>query len=223
MTRDAFWARLALPDRQTREEDGSVLVRSTLPHLSWTLSARLAAGGHWWAAAPLPPVVERGRLVHAYRLRLLTDPASPEAAQATPPEATAYQDEVRAQVAQQWRDVRSSGFGWLVSLLPVPVQERAVGREGGPRAIRVSTIVSIAATLVAAVWFATGLGPINTLVGILLAVDVGLRLWRLLHGEYAPSLFGGLISDYLQPERKAFHAHRDAERQALADLAGAAR
>jgi hypothetical protein len=37
-------------------------------------------------------------------------------------------------------------------------------------------------------------------------------------GRYAPSLFGGLLSDYLRPERLAYRAHRDAEREALATL-----
>jgi hypothetical protein len=48
-------------------------------------------------------------------------------------------------------------------------------------------------------------------------VDAVRRVRATLGGRYAPSLFRfALPSDSLRPERVAFHAHRDAERAALA-------
>jgi hypothetical protein len=47
-------------------------------------------------------------------------------------------------------------------------------------------------------------------------------VWRVRatrQGRYAPSLFRfALPSDSLRPERVAYHAHRDAEREALATI-----
>jgi len=63
-----------------------------------------------------------------------------------------------------------------------------------------------------------GSGLAGLLVGLALLLEGGLRLWRTARGSYAPSLLGGLIADYLPPERRAYHAHRAAERRALLSL-----
>jgi hypothetical protein len=39
LTREAFWSRLQRPDRQERQPDGSLIVKSLLPHLTWGYSA----------------------------------------------------------------------------------------------------------------------------------------------------------------------------------------
>jgi hypothetical protein len=60
------------------------------------------------------------------------------------------------------------------------------------------------------------LGPVLSLVAVLLLLDSALRLLAVYRGRYAPSLLRHVIpSDLLRPERVAYHAHRDAERQAL--------
>jgi hypothetical protein len=50
-----------------------------------------------------------------------------------------------------------------------------------------------------------------------LVFDAARRIRATRRGRYAPSLFRFLLpSDPLRPERAAYHAHRDADRDALA-------
>ena len=64
--------------------------------------------------------------------------------------------------------------------------------------------------------------PLAPFVGGLavgLLVDAGRRIRATRQGRYATSLFRVLLpSDSLRPERVAYHAHRDAERETLAVL-----
>jgi hypothetical protein len=55
----------------------------------------------------------------------------------------------------------------------------------------------------------------NLLTAAVLIGDAVSRLLRLGRGEYAPSLFGLGLPRFLRPERLAFRAHRDAEREVL--------
>ncbi len=203
--RSEFWRLLETTDSQRKLEDGSILVESLLPHLTWTPGTNLKAGDGWWAVSPVPPQRIRGRVWFRYVLSV-----APEAPACEAPSPTAYQGAVLDQVAQEWLDLRSSGFDPLISLLPREVQQRAVGREGGPASLRRSTVFSVVGTAVAALWFGTGWGPLNMLTGLVLAFDAALRALRLTRGEYAPSVLGSLIADYLRPERVAFQAHRRA-------------
>jgi hypothetical protein len=64
--------------------------------------------------------------------------------------------------------------------------------------------------------------PLAPMVGglsVALLADAVRRARAARRGHYAPSLFRfALPSEALRPERLAFHAHRDAEREALAAL-----
>jgi hypothetical protein len=223
LTRGAFWERLARPDTVTREADGSLLYRGVLPHLSWDGARSLEAGGDYWQATPEPPRLDRGRLVHAYRLVPMGDPAGSGERAPTPPAATAYADEVMGGVRREWDDW-NAGFAWLTSLLPEQLQARAFDHWGGPAAARRATLWTAGAGAAAAFYLLSFLpgppgdpiGPVLGLVAALLLVDGALRLRASGQGRYAPSLLRYLIpTDVLRPERVAYHAHRDAERRIL--------
>jgi len=228
LTREAFWARLARPDRQERQPDGGLVVTSLLPHLSWGYSAlnralvgvtpTLKVGGDHWRVAALPPVVEQGRLVHAYQLWPLREPEMrTDLADPVPPDPRHYQAEVLEQVSREWDDVFRAA-PWLPSLLPRAAQERAYRGRGGAAASLRWTVLSAAATLALALWFLMGKGPFNLVTGLACAMDGAHRLWRTLDGKHAPSLIGVALSDYLRPERVAYQAHLAAERVALRDF-----
>ncbi|MGE0452115.1 MAG: hypothetical protein AB7O37_07055 [Vicinamibacteria bacterium] len=70
-------------------------------------------------------------------------------------------------------------------------------------------------------WFVPGAGAFNLATGALLLLDAGQRALCAAGGDFAPSLFGGLVSDYLPPERTADLAHLGAEREALERLRSA--
>lgn len=212
MTRDAFWARLALPDRHQARPEGSIVVTSLLPHLTWGASsatARVAAGPDWWSVTRLPPAIEKGRLTYRYQLVPLGDPelGAPQA-----PGVRQYQQEVLAEVDREWDDLLTAG-SWLVSLLPEDAQQRAYGSRGGPAASRTSVLVTAGIELAMSLWL---LRPtvVDLLTAGFLVFDGGRRMARIGQGRYAPSLVGGLVSDFLPPERHAYHKHLDAERQA---------
>jgi hypothetical protein len=224
LTREAFWARLAQKDRQQREPDGNLLVTATLAHLDWDGVHRLQSpGGDSWLPAPLPPLLERGRLLYRYRLAPLVDDESAARRAPEPPHARAYQDQVLEDVAREWDDLLLAG-SWLVALLPAEVQQRAFAARGGPRvaagpARRTAVVqVAVGGLLVVQGLAWTGLSLADALsLGLLL--EGALRYRRAARGEYAPSLLGFPVADLLRPERVAYHAHRDAERRALLELA----
>jgi hypothetical protein len=214
MTRAAFWVRLSLPDRQQRQKDGTLVVKSLLPHLTWTVGTRVP-GEDMWRVAEAAAAVEGGRVVYTYRLITETDRDGGPAPDAQPPAATVYQDGVLDDVRRDWDDLRTSGFGPLISLLPAEVQERAMGTMGGPGALRGATLVSGLLELALAAWMAAAPTTLNVLTAAALAADAGVRGWRGLQGRYAPSVLGGWIVRYLRPERAAYHTHRAAERDVL--------
>ncbi|PYQ23171.1 MAG: hypothetical protein DMF79_04445 [Acidobacteria bacterium] len=229
LTRAAFWERLALPDRIEREADGSLLYASTLPHLTWQGGRRLEAAGHHWLPALLPPTLHRGRLLHQYRVARLGDPVSPGEAEPPGPPATAYSEEVLNGIQREWDDLRV-GFDWLVSLLATTLQKRACDLRGGPPAIRRWTVITAATSIVLGLYLLSFLprgpaaDPLAPFVGVfgLFLVAEGIQRWyRSSQGEYAPSLLRLVLPrDSLRPERLAFHAHRDAEREALRSWLG---
>jgi hypothetical protein len=223
MTRDAFWQRLTLPDRVERETDGSLVYTGTLPHLSWRGARRLEADGRHWLATVLPPALHRGRLLYTYRVALLGEPAAPGEPAPQGPASTAYAEDVLAGVRREWDDLLT-GFAWLVSMLGAAVQKRACDRRGGPSVLRRATVVTAATSIGLGLYllhFLPGppgdpLSPFVGLVGLLLVGDGAFRLRVSSQGAYAPSLLRLVLpGDSLRPERLAFHAHQDAERDAL--------
>jgi hypothetical protein len=223
LTRAAFWERLARPDRVTHESDGSLVYRGLLPHLSWGGARNLAAGGDYWRATPEPAVLDRGRLVHVYRLVPMGDPPGPGAEPPLALSPTAYADEVMDGVRREWDDL-NEGFAWLTSLLPEELQARAFDHRGGPSAARRAVSWTAAFGSLAALYVLSFLpGPPGDPVGpalgglaAVLLIDGALRFQASRRGRYAPSLLRFLIpTDVLRPERIAYHAHRDAERRIL--------
>jgi hypothetical protein len=224
LTRSAFWDRLERPDRVVPDSDGLVY-RSLLPHLTWK-GRRLRADSGYWSVTTLLPELDRGRLVFSYRLTYLGDPPPPGEPPPTPPAATAYADEVLGEVEREW-DQLNEGFSWLTCLLEARVQERAFSHRGGPGAARRAigvTAVAEAGLGIYLLSFLPGppgdpLAPLVALLAAGLVVEGLLRLRKARSGEFAPSLLRAVLpSDSLRPERIAFHAHRDAEREALGVL-----
>jgi hypothetical protein len=227
LTRSAFWERLGRPDTVEASLDGTLVFRGLLPHLTWGGSRRLSAGRDHWGVVPEPPALDRGRLVYSYRLVPLGDAPAPGEPPPAAPSATAYAEEVLAQVRQEW-DGFNEGFAWLTSMLSSTLQARAFDHRGGPSAARRATMATAVACAVLGFYLLSFLpggpaaDPLAPFVGALsvgLLVDAVRRVRATRQGRYAPSLFRVLLpSDSLRPERVAYHAHRDAEREALALL-----
>ena len=116
----------------------------------------------------------------------------------------------------------NEGFAWLTCLLSVDVQGRAFHHRGGPGRDAADPGHSVASALLGAYILRFLPGPrhpcspfLGTLALGLLA-DAALRIRAARRGGYAPSLFRFLLpSDSLRPERLAWQAHREAERQTL--------
>jgi hypothetical protein len=226
LTRSAFWERLGRADEVELLPDGTFVFRGLLPHLTWGGGRRLFVGQDFWSVAPEPPVLSRGRLVYSYRVEPLGEPVAPgEPGLAAPPK-DAYAEEVLAQVRREW-DALNEGFAWLTAMLPTDVQARAFDHRGGPLAARRATVATAVATFVLGAYvlsFLPGppgdpLGPSLGALAVGLVIDAALRIRATRRGRYAPSLFRFLLpSDSLRPERVAWHAHRDAEREALAPI-----
>jgi hypothetical protein len=226
LTRSAFWERLGRPDTVETASDGTLVFRGLLPHLSWGASTRLAVGHDFWGVVPEPPVLDRGRLVYSYRLEPLGDAPPPGGPPLSAPPATAYAEEVLSRVRQEW-DWVNEGFAWLTCMLSVEVQARAFDHRGGPSAARRPTLVTAGLSGLLGVYLASFLpgpaadpfAPFVAALAVVLLADA-MRRFRAAHqGRYAPSLLRfALPSSSLRPERIAFHAHRDAEREALAAL-----
>jgi hypothetical protein len=219
LTRSAFWERLSRPDTVAPAAEGAILYRGLLPHLTWSGARHIEAGGDFWRATPEPVEIDRGRLVHAYRLV----PAREDGPTGSPPAATAYVDEVMAGVRREWDDF-NQGFAWLTSLLSEEQQARAFDHRGGPSAARGFVHWSAGIGAVAAAYalsFLPGppgdpLAPFVGTAAVLALVDGALRVLASRRGRYAPSLLRFVIpTDLLRPERLAYHAHRDAERSVL--------
>jgi hypothetical protein len=224
LTRTGFWERLRQPDAVSTEEDGTLLFRGRLPHLTWERSRRISNGRDVWQVEAEAARLDGGRLVHRYRLRLLRDPPAEGEPPLVPPPANAYAEEVLAGVRREWDDWNAS-YAWYTSLLGADVQARAFEHRGGPRAARRATLASAAFTLVLGLYLASFLpggppgDPLAPLVALAAAALVGDAIARhraVRRGRYAPSVLRFVLpSDPLRPERLAFHAHRDAERRIL--------
>ena len=227
LTRSAFWERLGLADEVEAAPDGTLVFRGLLPHLTWGGGRRLSVDRDFWSVVPEPPVFERGRLVYSYRLEPLGDPPAPGEPPPSPPPADTYAEEVLAQVRREW-DSLDVGFAWLTSMLGAELQARAFDHRGGPAAARRPTMATALAAgflgLYVLSWLPGGpaadpLAPVLGATAVLLLADAVRRFRALRRGRYAPSLFRWLLpSDSLPPERLAWHAHRDAEREALEEL-----
>ncbi len=224
LTRTGFWERLRQPDAVSTEEDGTLVFRGRLPHLTWERGRRVSTGRDVWQVEAEAPRLDRGRLVYGYRLQLLGDPPAEGEAPLVPPPANAYAEEVLAGVRREWDDWNAS-FAWYTSLLGADVQARSFDHRGGPRAARRATLASAAFTLVLGLYLASFLpggppgDPVAPLVALAAAALVGDAIARhraVRRGRYAPSVLRVVLpSDPLRPERLAFHAHRDAESRVL--------
>jgi hypothetical protein len=122
---------------------------------------------------------------------------------------------VLGEVAREWDDLRRSGFGWLISLLPPSVQERATAGVGGFKFVRGATWASIVFTGATAVWMGLAPTALNLLTAAAFGVESLFRAQRAARGMFAPSLLASGLADYLRPERLAYRAHREAERAVL--------
>jgi hypothetical protein len=230
LTRSSFWERLSRPDTVESRPDGTLVFRGLLPHLTWGRSRRLAAGHDFWGVVPEPPKLDRGRLVYSHRLVPLGEAPPPGGPDPLAPPATAYAEEVLDEVRREW-DSLNEGFAWLTCLLAADVQARAFDHRGGPRAAHRPTMTTAAGGGLLGLYLATFLpggpaaDPLAPFVGGLsaaLVVDAVRRVRAAARGRYAPSLFRFAVpSEALRPERLPYHAHRDAERRALAALARA--
>jgi hypothetical protein len=223
LTRSAFWERLGRPDVIEAASDGALVYRGLLPHLTWMGSRRISVGRDFWSVVPERPELLRGRLVYPYRLVPLGDPSAPLDARPSAPSATAYPEEVLAQVREEW-DGLLEGFAWLASLLAASIQERAFAHRGGPAAARrPTTLTAVAAGLLGLYLLsflpgprADPMAPFMGGLALALLADAVRRIRATRQGRYAPSLFRILLpSKSLRPERVAWHSHRDAERRAL--------
>jgi hypothetical protein len=226
LTRSAFWERLGRADEVEPLPDGASVFRGLLPHLTWGGGRRLSVGHDFWSVAPEPPVLSQGRLVYSYRVEPLGDPAAPGESGLGAPPADAYAEEVLAQVRREW-DALNEGFAWLTCMLAADVQARAFDHRGGPLAARRPTVATAVAMGVLGAYVLSFLpgppgDPLAPFLGGLamgLVIDAALRIRATRRCRYAPSLFRFLLpSDSLRPERLAWHAHRDAEREALAPI-----
>jgi hypothetical protein len=224
LTRSAFWERLARPDVVTPDAFGSIVYRGLLPHLGWDGTHPIECGGDYWQVIPEPAVLDRGRLVHAYRLVPMASEADAGSRPPRAPAPLAYANEVLAGVRSEW-DQWNEGFRWLTSLFATPLQERAFDHRGGPPAARRATLSSAAVQALVALYllfFLPGspgdpIGPVLGVTASLLLADAAWRARATLLGRYAPSIFRFVLpSDLLRPERIAYQAHRDAERRLLA-------
>jgi hypothetical protein len=227
LTRSAFWERLGRPDTVEASPDGTLVFRGLLPHLKWGGSRRISVGRDFWSVVPEPPVLDRGRLVYSYRLEPLGDPPAPGEPPPAAPPATAYAEEVLGEVRREW-DGFNEGFPWLTCMLAADVQARAFEHRGGPSAANRASLATAAACGVFGLYLLSFLpggpaaDPLAPFVGglaVALVVDAVRRIRATRQGRYAPSLFRFVLpSGSLRPERVAYHAHRDAERAALATL-----
>jgi len=224
LTRSAFWERLGRPDAVEASPDGTLLFRGLLPHLTWTGSRRLSAGQDYWSVVPEPPALQQGRLTYSYRLVPVGDPDGHGESAPAGPSATAYAAEVLQGVQQEWDDFNGA-FAWLTCMLSPDVQARAFAHSGGPATARRPTLVTASVCGVLGLYLLTflpggpaadPLAPLVAVVSAALLLDAVRRVAATRRGRYAPSLFRvALPSDSLRPERVAYHAHRDAERDAL--------
>jgi hypothetical protein len=214
LTRRAFWRQLQVPDRVvSSDEPGSLEVQGALPHLSWAADGRVKAGEDWWNVVALPPTPAGTELRFRYRLTTRLSRSALALRVPRAPAPTAYRDEVLAEVAHRWDELLSAGLRPLLALLPADVQHRVFDARGGPTPLRRTNLILGGLTVLAAIWFALGADIVNLPFGGLLLLDALQRLWRAQRGQYAPSLFGGLIAGYLPPERAPYHAHRTAVEQ----------
>ncbi len=218
LTRSAFWERLGLPDVVEAASDGTLVFRGLLPHLTWGGGRRVSVGRDFWSVTPEPPEPDRGRLLYSYRL----EPLGEEPLR--PPPADAYAEEVLAEVRREW-DAFNEAFAWLTSMLLADLQARAFDHRGGPAAARRPTMATALASGLLGAYIlsflpggpaADPLAPVLGGTAALLLVDAARRIRAMRSGRYAPSLLRWLLpSDSLRPERVAWHAHRDAERDAI--------
>jgi hypothetical protein len=224
LSRPAFWERLGRPDSVEASPDGTLLFRGLLPHLTWTPSRRLSAGRDHWTVVAEPPALAQGRLTYSYRLVPLGEDAAPGEPRPSPPPAAAYVTEVLQGVQREWDDFNGA-FAWVTCMLSAEVQTRAFAHGGGPAAARRPTLVTATAGGVLGLYLLTflpggpeadPLAPFVAVTSAALLFDAVRRVAATRRARYAPSLFRfALPSDSLRPERVAYHAHRDAERNAL--------
>jgi hypothetical protein len=224
LTRAAFWQRLATPDAVERRADGTLVHRGLLPHLGWGPGRHLLAGDDWWGVTPLEPALDGDHLVYAYEVSPLGDPRAADEPARREPGGLAYAEQVLGEVRRDW-DALNEGFAWLTSMLAARVQARAFDHRGGPPAARRATLWTALGTAALGAYllsFLPGpegdpLAPVVALLGLAALTDAAIRGLQARRGRYAPSLFRAVLpSDWLRPERRPFHEHRDAESRALA-------
>jgi hypothetical protein len=134
---------------------------------------------------------------------------------------------VWAGIRREWDDLLGA-FTWLVSMLPAELQARAFAGRGGPAAARGAVTASTGVQWLFALYVLAQpvvagdpVGPWLRLVAVVLLLDGGWRLLQSRQGRFAPSVLRAVLpSRILRPERLAYQAHRDAEREARQRLQG---
>jgi hypothetical protein len=226
LTRRTFWERLARPD-EVELRGRARVYRGPLPHLGWTPNRTLLAGADYWKVVADESSVDQGRVRYAYVLEPQGDEAAEGDAAPPAPSPTAYADEVRAGIRDDWDDF-NHGFGWLTTFFGAEAQARAFGHRGGPaaaaRATRATAILETVTGLYLVSFLPGGpavdpLAPVVLVLGLLLAADGLHRHLASRAGRYAPSLLRFVIPVHLlRPERRPYVEHREAEREAREGL-----
>ena len=219
LSRARFWAELAVDDTVDPLGDGAFLVRSRLPHLSWTAARPVQTGDEFWRVVPQEAERDRGGWVWSYRLEPVAESA--DGAASEPPPPTAYADEVLGQVRREW-DAFNRGFAALTSMLSSEVQARAFAHRGAEAAARPWALLTAGLEAALAVYLfsflpgppADPVAPVAAGLALVLAADALLRTASVRASRYAPSLLRFLLpSNVLRPERVAYQEHRQAERR----------
>ena len=223
LTRRAFWERLERPDEVEPLPDGTFVFRGLLPHLTWGGARRLFVGQDFWSVTPERPVLRQGRLVYSYRVEPAGEPRNPASRRSPrPPIPTTRRSSRRcaASGTRSTRGSRGSPACCRPTCRSAPSTTAAVPVPRGARPWPRPPAMALLGLYVLSFLPGPPGDPLGPFLGVLaagLVLDAVLRFRSARQSRYSPSLFRFLLpSDSLRPERLAWHAHRDAEREALA-------
>ena len=198
------------------------MFRGLLPHLTWHTGHHVLAHDGYWLVEALPPALERGRLVYGYRLHGRGRASRPRRFH---PGATGGGRLRRRGVVGDPARVGRPPRRVLLAREPAVAgrsapRVRRPGRACGraPPDRRITALAGFAFAVFVLVQpreAGDPVGPWLRLVAVLLLVDGASGSPGLPAAPTPPASFVSRSpSDCLRPERIAYHAHRDAEREA---------